>query len=197
MKRTAEIKRKTKETDITVRVNLDGKGSFKGNTGIGFLDHMLDLFAKHSLTDLTINATGDLHIDMHHTVEDIGITLGQAMDKALGDRKSIKRYGSFTVPMDEARAEVVVDLGGRPYFVYEVKLPGVKTSTGDFDLELLPEFFQAMSQHARMNLHVTLHAGKNLHHISEAIFKAFARAFDAAKTLDERVDGVPSTKGKI
>jgi imidazoleglycerol-phosphate dehydratase len=158
---------------------------------------MLELFAKHSLTNLELKASGDLEVDMHHTVEDIGICLGKAIDKALGLRIGIRRYGFFLLPMDEALAEVSLDLGGRPYFVYSVKLATPKSKTGDFDIELLEEFFQALSTHGRMNLHMNLRTGSNLHHIAEALFKAFARAFDDAKSLDKRVKDVPSTKGTL
>lgn len=197
MTRTGRVERKTKETDIELAIELDGEGSWAGSSGIGFLDHMLELFARHSLVNLELTATGDLHVDMHHTVEDIGICLGTAIDKALGDRKGIRRYGAMILPMDEARAEVVIDLGGRPYFVYDVALPDAKSKIGEFDVELLEEFFNALATNARMNLHITLHTGSNLHHIAEAIFKAFARAFDIAKSPDERVKDVPSTKGCI
>lgn len=197
MTRTGRVERKTKETNIELAIELDGEGSWVGTSGIGFLDHMLELFARHSLVNLELRAEGDLHVDMHHTVEDIGICLGAAIDKALGDRKGIRRYGAMILPMDEARAEVVIDLGGRPYFVYDVCLPESKSKIGDFDVELLEEFFGALAVHGRMNLHITLHTGSNLHHIAEAIFKAFARAFDIAKSPDERVKGVPSTKGCI
>lgn len=197
MSRSATIERKTRETNIKLALDLDGDGSWKGSSSIGFLDHMLELLARHSLTNLELEATGDLQVDMHHTVEDIGICLGQAIDKTLGERKGIKRYGSFLLPMDEALAEVSIDLGGRPYFVYEVKLPSPKSKIGEFDIELLEEFFQAVSTHARMNLHLHLRAGSNLHHIAEALFKAFARALDEAKSPDARVKGVPSTKGSL
>lgn len=197
MNRTASINRKTKETDINLDLNLDGEGLWSGSSGVGFLDHMLELFARHGLLDLGLKATGDLDVDSHHTIEDIGICLGQAIDKALGERKGIRRYGFFILPMDEALAEVALDLGGRPYFVYNVDLPNPKSKTGEFDMELVEEFFQAIATNARMNLNINLRSGTNLHHIAEAIFKAFARAFDLAKTLDPRVKGVPSTKGQL
>ena len=197
MSRSARIERKTKETGITLKIDLDGDGSWSGGSGIGFLDHMLELFAKHSLVSLDLKAAGDLEVDMHHTVEDIGICLGKAIDKALGQRKGIRRYGSTLLPMDEALAEVALDLGGRPYFVYSVRLPSPKSKSGEFDIELLEEFFQAVSTHGRMNLHMILRSGSNLHHIAEALFKSFARAFDEAKSLDTRVKDVPSTKGTL
>jgi len=197
MSRPARIERKTKETDIALKMELDGDGAWSGSSGIGFLDHMLELLARHSLMDIELKATGDLQVDMHHTVEDIGICLGQAIDKALNERKGIRRYGSALLPMDEALAEVSIDLGGRPYFVYEVQLPSPKSKIGEFDVELLEEFFQALSTHARMNLHIHLRTGSNLHHIAEALFKAFARALDEAKSPDSRVKGVPSTKGSL
>jgi len=195
--REATVRRKTKETDISVTINIDGAGTLDGKTSIGFFDHMLDLLARHSLTDIKIEAAGDLEVDAHHTVEDVGIALGQAIDKALGDRKGIRRFGSITAPMDEALAEVAVDIGGRAYFSYNVELPSPKAKVGDFDIELVEEFFQALASNARMNLHMILKSGSNLHHIAEALFKGFAKAFDAATAPDERVGDVPSTKGAI
>ncbi len=195
--RKASVERETRETKITLSMEIDGSGRFDGATGIGFFDHMIELFARHALVDLSLKAEGDLEVDAHHTVEDVGIVLGQVIDKALGDRKGIRRYGSALVPMDEALAEVAIDLGGRPYFVYNVKLPGEKAKVGEFDTELVEEFFQAVAFNAKMSLHMTLKYGSNLHHISEALFKCFARVFDEATSRDDRVQGVPSTKGVI
>ena len=195
--RKANVKRKTKETNIAVSVNIDGSGVLQGATGIGFFDHMLELLARHSLMDLNLKVVGDLKVDAHHTVEDVGIVLGQALDNALGDRKGIRRYGWALVPMDEALAEAAIDLGGRPYFAYRVKLPGAKAKVGNFDVELVQEFFQALAFNAKMNLHMSLRTGKNLHHIAEALFKGFARAFDQAADFDNRVKDVPSTKGTL
>ena len=195
--RKASVKRKTKETDITVSVNIDGSGALRGVTGVGFFDHMLELLARHSLMDLNLKVAGDLKVDAHHTVEDVGIVLGMALDKALGNRKGIRRYGWAIVPMDEALAEAVIDLGGRPYFSYRVKLPGARAKVGSFDVELVQEFFQALAFNAKMNLHMSLRTGKNLHHIAEALFKGFARAFDQAAGKDDRIKDVPSTKGTL
>ncbi len=195
--REATVPRKTKETDISVTVNIDGEGKLEGKTSVGFLDHMLELLARHSLMDIKLRAGGDLEVDAHHTVEDVGIAIGQAIDKALGNRKGIRRFGSITTPMDEALAEVAIDVGGRAYFSYNVELPSPNAKVGDFDIELVEEFFQAVASNGKMNLHMILKAGSNLHHIAEALFKGFAKAFDAATTLDERVKDVPSTKGSI
>ena len=195
--RSAVIERNTRETRIKLSVDIDGKGDFDGKTSIGFFDHMLELLARHSICDIKIEAAGDIEVDAHHTVEDVGIVMGQCVDKALGDRKGIRRYGSALAPMDEALAEVVIDLGGRPYFTYQVELPAKKAKVGDFDIELVEEFFQAVAFNSRMNLHMTLKSGSNLHHISEALFKGFARALDQACSKDDRIDDVPSTKGII
>lgn len=195
MKRKAEIQRDTQETKIRVELNLDGKGDYHVATGVGFFDHMLAHLAKHSLMDLTIKAEGDLVVDAHHTVEDVGIALGSALKQALGDRAGIRRYGSELVPMDEALALVALDLSGRPYLGYEVDLgPGV---LGAFDLELGEEFFRAVSVHAGMNIHIRMLAGTNRHHCLEAIFKAFGRSLRMAVEKDPRVEGVPSTKGTL
>jgi len=191
----ARIERVTNETRIRLELSVDGSG--KGNlcTSVPFLDHMLNLFARHGLFDLTIEANGDIDIDFHHTVEDIGIVLGEAFKKALGDKKGIRRYGQATVPMDETLASVAIDISGRPYLVYHVTLPKVKI--GEFDVELAREFFQAFVNHCGLNLHVNVMYGENVHHIIEACFKAFARAMDAATQLDQRVEGVMSTKGVL
>jgi imidazoleglycerol-phosphate dehydratase len=193
--RIAEIARKTHETDIQLKLDLDGQGRAEIATGIGFLDHMLELFARHSLVDLKVACTGDLHVDGHHTTEDVGICLGQAIDRALGDRAGIRRYGHAILPMDEALVTTAVDLGGRAYLVWNVAMPSPKIGT--FDSELVADFWQAVCTQGRMNLHVVLHYGRNTHHISEAVFKAAARALRAAFELDPRCVGIPSTKGTL
>jgi imidazoleglycerol-phosphate dehydratase len=195
MARTASIERVTKETRIKLAVDLDGSGQGKICTSVPFLDHMLDLFARHGLFDLTVEAQGDIDIDCHHTVEDVGIVLGQAIKEALGDKKGIRRYGQASVPMDETLASVVADLSGRPYLVYNVRLPKVKI--GEFDVELAREFFQALVNNLGANLHLNVMYGENTHHILEACFKAAARALDMATQLDPRIQGVMSTKGTI
>ncbi len=193
--RSATVVRKTRETDIKVSVNLDGSGVSKIETEMPFLSHMLELFSKHSLIDLNVVANGDLEVDYHHTVEDLGLVLGDAIDQALGDRKGIVRYGSAYIPMDDALSRAVVDLGGRPFMVYEVANRTRKIR--DFDLLLIREFFQAFTVKARMNLHIAQLYGKEPHHAYEAIFKAVARAMSAACQRDPRVKGVPSSKGAI
>jgi imidazoleglycerol-phosphate dehydratase len=193
--RIAEIVRKTRETDIRLRLNLDGRGHGEISTGVGFLDHMLELFARHSLMDLTVHCEGDLHIDDHHTTEDVGICLGQALDRGLGDRAGIRRYGHTVLPMDETLVTCAVDLGGRPYWVWNVAMPAPKIGT--FDSELVADFWQAVSTQGRMNLHVLLHHGRNTHHISEAIFKSAARSIRMAAEADPRSTGIPSTKGSL
>jgi len=195
MVRTAELARQTAETDIAVTLNLDGTGISEVNTGIGFFDHMLILFAKHGLFDLTITISGDLHVDGHHSVEDAGIVLGQALAKALGDKNGIKRYGTAFVPMDEALAMVSLDISGRPYLAYEVSIPA--PTIGEYDCELTEEFLRALAVHAGLTLHVRLLAGKNSHHIVEAVFKALGRALDEATRKDDRIVGVMSTKGML
>jgi len=193
--RTASKHRKTRETDIALTLNLDGSGVANINTGVGFLDHMLELITKHALLDLTVEAKGDLHVDDHHTVEDVGIVLGEALNEALGDRKGIRRYGWALLPMDEAMARVALDLGGRPFLVYEIDHPA--THIKDFDLQLLEEFWRAFSTQARMNLHIAQLYGKDVHHAHEAVFKGVAKALDYAKQHDPRVKGVPSSKDLI
>ena len=194
--RTAARNRETRETSIALTLNLDGTGVSDISTGVGFLDHMLELLAKHALMDLTVQAKGDLQVDDHHTVEDVGITLGEALNEALGDRRGIRRYGFFLLPMDEAMARVALDLGGRPYLVYDIAHPG--THIKDFDLQLLEEFWRAFSTQARMNLHIAQLYGRDVHHAHEAVFKAVARALDAAKQIDPRIQGVlPSSKDLI
>jgi imidazoleglycerol-phosphate dehydratase len=195
MSRTATIERNTKETQIRLSLDVDGKGRADVETGIGFLDHMLTLFAHHGRFDLEVRATGDLHVDPHHTVEDVGIALGQAIAKALGDKAGIVRYGNFLLPMDEALVMCALDLGGRPYLVLEATLTNPRL--GEMDTELVQDFFQAMADNARMNLHIRQMSGRNTHHIVEAAFKAVARALDAATAMDPRIEGVPSTKGTI
>lgn len=195
MKREAKIERKTFETDIKLYFNIDGSGKSQILTEIGFLDHMLTLFAKHGFFDLDITAIGDLHVDGHHTTEDIGIALGTAIKQALSDKKSIKRYGTSFVPMDESLAMVTVDLSGRPFLVFDADFPSTKV--GDLDTELICEFFRGIAFNSGINLHVKLFYGDNTHHIIEAIFKAFARALDEASTIDSRIHGVLSTKGVL
>jgi len=194
-KRYAKIERKTNETQIEVEINLDGEGKADIQTGVPFMDHMLDLFVKHGLFDGTIKANGDTHIDDHHTTEDIGIVLGQAIREALGDKKGIKRYGNAFVPMDDALAQVVIDCSNRPHLEYRV--PELTQKVGTFDTELVHEFLWKFALEARMNVHVIVPYGHNTHHIIEAIFKALARAIDDAVQIDPRVKGVPSTKGLL
>jgi imidazoleglycerol-phosphate dehydratase len=193
--RTAEIVRQTRETDIRLKLDLGGEGRAEVATGVGFLDHMLELFARHSSMDLTVACTGDVHVDAHHTTEDVGICLGQAIDRALADRAEIRRYGHAVLPMDEALVTAAVDLGGRPYWVWQVNMPAPRV--GEFDSELVADFWQAVCTQGRMNLHVILHHGRNTHHIAEAVFKACARALRDAVELDPRATGVPSTKGTL
>jgi imidazoleglycerol-phosphate dehydratase len=195
MSRSAEISRTTKETDIALRLALDGTGAGTRETGVGFLDHMLDLLARHSRLDLEVRVTGDLQTGAHHTVEDTGLALGQALDQALGDRAGIYRYGHAVVPMDEARAACTLDISGRPFTAFEADLP--PGLTGGFDHELTEEFFRAVANTARMTLHLTVESGTNAHHMIEAAFKAFARALRAATDIDPTESGVPSTKGTL
>jgi len=194
--RSGKIERNTSETKVSVAVGLDGAGNARISTGVGFFDHMLDQIARHAPLDLELAAKGDLHIDAHHTVEDVGIAFGQAVDLALGDRKGITRYGDAHVPLDEALTRVVVDVSGRPFLVYEVRFPAQKI--GDFDTELIREFFQAISVHARIGLHIENLRGVNSHHIAESAFKGFARAFGKAVAINPRAQNlVPSTKGTL
>jgi len=195
MARAAVLERVTNETRIRLELNVDGSGNGVICTSVPFLDHMLNLFARHGLFDLKVEASGDIDIDFHHTVEDIGIVLGDAFKQALGDKKGIRRYGQASVPMDETLASVSIDISGRPYLVYNVRLPKVKI--GDFDVELAREFFQAFVNNAGLNLHINVMYGENVHHIIEACFKAVARAMDVATQLDPRVEGVMSTKGVL
>ena len=194
--RTATIARRTKETQIDLSLDLDGTGRATAATGVGFFDHMLDLLARHGLFDLDVKATGDLHVDAHHTVEDVGIVLGQALEQAVGDKRGIYRYGWAIVPMDESLAQVAVDLSGRPTFVFHVKFPS--QTIGQFPTELVEEFLKALATSARMNLHVNVAYGSNNHHIAEAVFKGLARALRQAVEIDpRRADDVPSTKGSL
>ncbi len=193
--REVSLERKTGETAIKLSVNLDGSGAGKRDSGIGFLDHMLDLLAKHALIDLTVEAKGDLHVDDHHTAEDIGIALGTAVDQALGDRAGVRRYGHFTLPMDECLVTSAVDMGGR--YAFEYNAPIAASKIGRFDSELEEHFWQSFAVNAKCNLHVLLHHGRNGHHISECVFKATARAIRMAVESDPRSDAVPSTKGVL
>ena len=193
--RKANIRRKTTETDIEVRLAIDGKGDYDIDTGIGFLDHMLSLMAKHGLFDLSIKAKGDLEVDFHHTVEDVGLCLGKAFDEALGGKEKIVRYGSARVPMNEALAQVDVDISSRPFLVLNAELPAAKV--GQFDSELAREFLHAFANAARLTLHVNLAYGENVHHCIEAMFKALARALAQGAQQDEHITGVMSTKGKL
>jgi imidazoleglycerol-phosphate dehydratase len=196
MSRVGEVRRNTKETELYVRVDLDGRGEAAVKTGLGFFDHMLDALARHGLLDLTVEAHGDLHVDGHHTVEDTGIALGLAIERALGDRAGIRRYGDALVPLDDALVRSVVDVSGRPYLHYAVDIPKWQM-LGDYDVFLTPEFFRALVLNAGLTAHIDLVRGDNPHHIVEAAFKSFARALDEATTLDPRVTGVPSTKGSL
>jgi imidazoleglycerol-phosphate dehydratase len=192
--RTARIERKTRETEILVQLKLDEGGPSVVDTGIGFMDHMLDLMTAHGFMQLELKARGDRNVDDHHTVEDLGICLGQAINKALGNRQGIRRYGEATIPMDEALARVVIDLSNRPFLAYKVVFP--RGFSGTFDMGLLKEFFRALTIHAGMTVHIDLLAGEEPHHISEAVFKGFGRAIDQAATFEERLAGIlPSTKG--
>ncbi|WP_209121420.1 imidazoleglycerol-phosphate dehydratase HisB [Alkalihalobacillus sp. BA299] len=195
MERTASIERNTGETQIKLQFGIDGEGKSNLNTNVPFMTHMLDLFTKHGHFDLTIDATGDVEVDDHHTTEDIGICLGIALKDALGDKRGIKRYGNAFVPMDETLAQVVVDLSNRPHLEFRAEFPSQKVGT--FDTELVHEFLWKLALEARMNLHVIVHYGHNTHHMIEAVFKALARALDEATQIDERVKGVPSTKGML
>ncbi len=195
-KRIGNIERETKETQIQVSVDLDGSGEAKARTGIGFFDHMLELFAKRALMDLTVEAKGDLHIDMHHTVEDVGIVIGQAVKQALGDKKGITRYSSILLPMDESLAQAAIDISGRPYLVFPA-LELFDTRVGEFDVSLLKEFFEAFVNNAGVTLHLRKIEGLNAHHVLEAIFKAFGHVLGQACRIDPLQKGVPSTKGRL
>jgi imidazoleglycerol-phosphate dehydratase len=195
MSRTASVHRVTGETDIQLSVNVDGSGQGQRNSGVGFLDHMLDLLAKHALIDLDVHAKGDLHVDDHHTTEDIGIALGQALHEALGDRAGIRRYGHFTLPMDECLVTSAVDLGGRYAFEYHAPIKADKI--GSFDSELVEHFWQSFAANSHSNVHVVLHHGRNSHHIAECVFKSLARSIRMAAESDPRSDAIPSTKGVL
>ena len=195
VKRKAEVVRETRETQITLKLNIDGSGKSNISTGVGFLDHLLELFAKHGFFDLEVDATGDLHVDAHHTVEDVGICLGEAFRDAVGDKAGMRRFGSFTVPMYEALAQVDLDLCGRPYLHYQAPLSNGKVGT--FDVELAEEFFHGFVNHSGTTLHINVPYGTNRHHIIEAIFKGVARALDISTDIDDRVSGVLSTKGTL
>ena len=195
MSRTAKIDRKTNETDIQLELNLDGTGKSNIATGVGFFDHMLELFTRHAVIDLTVTAKGDLHVDQHHTVEDVGICLGQAIKQSLGDKAGIRRYGHFTLPMEETLVTTAVDLSGRYYMVFNADFPSPKI--GEFDSELVEDFWQALAANALCNLHAIVHYGRNSHHISEALFKSLGRTLRMAVEPDARMTGVPSTKGVL
>ena len=193
--RSATITRKTSETDVSLTLGVDGTGLADVSTGVGFLDHMLELLAKHGLFDLTVKASGDTHVDAHHTTEDVGICLGQALAEAVGDKAGIRRYGDCTLPMDETLVTAACDLSGRAAFVWRVAFPSPRV--GDFDTELVEHFWESVAAHARMNFHAVLHHGRNSHHIAEAVFKAAARGLRDACEPDPRRDGVPSSKGVL
>jgi imidazoleglycerol-phosphate dehydratase len=196
MGRHAVIQRKTSETDIQMTLDLDGSGEYRVETGIPFLDHMLTQVARHGRFDLNVQAVGDLPVDLHHTVEDVGIVLGDAVSQALGEKAGILRYGAARVPMDEALASAAIDLSGRPFLVFQA--PQLKGRIGDFDADLVREFFQGLTNHLRANIHIQVEYGQNLHHMAEAVFKAAGRALDQATTVDARLEGtVPSTKGSL
>lgn len=195
MTRYAKINRSTKETEIALELELDGTGKSNVKTGVGFFDHMLDLLARHAVIDLSVDAQGDLQVDQHHTVEDVGICFGQALREALGDKSGIRRYGHFTAPMEETLVTAALDLSGRYFLVFDAAFPSAKI--GAFDSELVEDFWQAAAANALCNLHIKLHHGRNSHHISEAIFKCTARALRMAVEADSRVQGVPSTKGTL
>ena len=194
MKRKASVERKTKETEVKVSLNIDGEGKAKIHTGIGFFDHMLELFSRHSLIDLEINAVGDIEVDFHHTIEDVGITLGEAVNNALGNKEGINRFGSAYVPMDDSLARAVCDLSGRCFLVYNCST--IESIRG-FDVVLVKEFLKAFADNAKMNIHIEVLYGDNLHHQIEAVFKAFAKALCQAVSLNQRIKGLPSTKGKL
>ncbi len=195
MARTAEITRETKETNISISLNLDGSGEHRIESPVPFFNHMLSAVARHGFFDLTVAATGDIEIDAHHTVEDLGIVLGEAFKQALGDKEGVRRFGRSTMPMHEALAAVVIDFSGRPFLVFNADIP--KSKVGEFDTELVEEFFTAFCNHSGANIHVNLAYGDNLHHMIEGIFKAFGRALDEATSIDPRIKGVLSTKGTL
>ena len=194
--RTAKVERKTKETDIKVAINFDGEGKYAIDTSMPFFDHMLSLMCKHGIFDMRLKAKGDIDVDYHHTVEDIGIVLGKAVKQALGNMKGISRYGQASVPMDESLASVSLDISGRPYLVYKVEFPK-KNKIKDFETDLIEDFLQAFVSHSGITLHISVPYGRNTHHMIEALFKAIGRALKSAITLDPRIKGVPTTKGKL
>ena len=194
--RTAKVERKTKETDIKVAINLDGEGKYAIDTSMPFFNHMLSLMCKHGIFDMRLKAKGDIDIDYHHTVEDIGIVLGKAVKQALGDMKGISRYGQASVPMDESLASVSLDISGRPYLVYKVEFPK-KNKIKDFETDLIEDFLQAFVSHSGITLHISVPYGRNTHHMIEALFKAFGRALKNAVSIDSRIKGIPTTKGKL
>ena len=197
MPRKATVSRKTKETDIKINLNLDGKGNYKINTSIPFVDHMLSLMSKHGHLDLDVHAKGNIEVDYHHLMEDVGIVLGEAINKALGKKLQIRRYGEAVTPMDESLAQVVIDLSGRPFLVYKVRTPRGSTQIQSLGISLFEDFFRALTNNAGMNLHINLHYGRDPHHIFEAIFKGFGRALRAAVEIHPGAKGVPSTKGTL
>lgn len=197
MARKAKVERKTKETNIKASINLDGKGTYKVNTSIPFVDHMLNLMSKHGHLDLIVDAKGDIDVDYHHLIEDLGIVLGSAIKDALGNKDGIRRYGESLTPMDECLAQIAIDLSGRPYLVYNVKLPKGGRKIKDIDVSLFEDFFRSVSNTAGMNLHINLSYGRDLHHIFEAIFKGFGRALQSAVKKHPKIKGVPSTKGSL
>lgn len=197
MARKAKVERKTKETNIKASINLDGKGTYKVNTSIPFVDHMLNLMSKHGHLDLIVDAKGDIDVDYHHLIEDLGIVLGSAIKDALGNKEGIRRYGESLTPMDECLAQIAIDLSGRPYLVYNVKLPKGGRKIKDIDVSLFEDFFRSVSNTAGMNLHINLSYGRDLHHIFEAIFKGFGRALQSAVKKHPKIKGVPSTKGSL
>lgn len=197
MTRKATVERKTKETQIKVTLNLDGKGHYRVNTSIPFVDHMLSLMTRHGHLDLKVEAKGDIEIDYHHLIEDLGIVLGDAIREALGNKERIRRFGEALTPMDESLVQVAIDLSGRPFLVYKVKIPRGGGRIKDIDVSLFEDFFRGLSNHAGMNLHVVLHHGRDIHHIIEAVFKGFGRALQEASGIHARTRGVPSTKGKL
>lgn len=193
--RIAQFERKTKETDIFIEINLDGEGRSDISTSIPFLDHMLTLFSFHGGINLVVKATGDIEVDHHHLIEDLGICLGEAVKKALGDKKGIRRYGEITIPMDESLSQVVIDISGRPYLIY--KVASRNKSLGSFEVSLFEDFFRSFSNHSLMNLHINLRYGRDAHHIFESIFKAFGKALQTAVSIDIKKKGIPSTKGRL
>jgi len=197
MQRKAVSERKTKETEIRVEINLDGRGEYRIDTSVPFIDHMLALMSRHGHIDLEVKARGDIEVDYHHLIEDIGIVIGEAIKKAVGDKEDIRRYGESLTPMDESLAQVAIDISGRPYLVYKVRTPGSAVRIKDMAVSLFEDFFRALTNHAGMNLHIILHYGRDPHHIFEAIFKGFGRALQKAVSIHPKRTGIPSTKGRL